>query len=487
MKKITYKFIAVLALFVTFATGCDNYLDVNKDPDNLLDAPLPQTLTSATVNIGYFAGSDFQRFSALIMQQYSGQSTGAENQTQIFDRYQIQGNDANNAFSTIYSTIINDLETVITKAGTASPHYSGVAKLLKAYMFQIAVDNFGDLPYSEANKLTGNLTPKYDDDRVIYGELIKLIDQGIAEVNATTSLLSPNASSTIYASTNFATISRPLWVKFANTLKLRLYLHYSQVDNPFYKAQIAALVGSGAPFMTSNADNFQMPFLNEASRRNPIDQMEVSRINYLVAGKFLVDLMNTKNDPRRVSYFTTVPANGPYRGAAINAAPAATLYSKIHTYLRGTLTGTQYSGAAPIRMLTYAEYNFIRAEAALDGGPGVALTFFQEGIRASMADAGVAAADITTYLAANGILVGTVAQQRQQIIEEKYVASYGVVTEPWTDWRRTGFPAIVAPTQAVVAGIPRSLLYPQSEVDFNGANVPKKASVLEKVFWDTRP
>ena len=123
--------------------------------------------------------------------------------------------------------------------------------------------------------------------------------------------------------------------------------------------------------------------------------------------------MNTKVDPRRQFYFTQYPAaSGLFVGAVGGAASNAALYSKLHTYLRGALTGTSYSGAAPIRMLTFAEYNFIRAEAALRfSSAGVAQDFFQAGITASMQEAGVAAADITAYIAANGTLTGTTAQK----------------------------------------------------------------------------
>jgi hypothetical protein len=74
-----------------------------------------------------------------------------------------------------------------------------------------------------------------------------------------------------------------------------------------------------------------------------------------------------------------------YVGAG--AAPG-TNYSKFHTYLRGAVTGSVYTGA-PIRMLTFAEYNFIRAEASLRfSSPGSAQTFFK-GVKASMESAGV--------------------------------------------------------------------------------------------------
>jgi hypothetical protein len=142
-------------------------------------------------------------------------------------------------------------------------------------------------------------------------------------------------------------------------------------------------------------------------------------------------------------------------------------------------------------MLPYAEYCFIRAEAALMGvtaGTGnSAQTWYTAGITSSMQEAGVATADITTYLTANGTLTGTTSEKVKQIIEEKYIALFGVSVEPWNDWRRTGFPTLSVPTNAItsVTAVPRTLFYPQSEIDLNPNNPGQKADNLQgKVFWD---
>jgi hypothetical protein len=487
MKNIKYTVIATLFLAAFFTSSCE-FGDINQDPDNILSAPINQQLTSLTVNVGFLAGSDLNRFSSLIMQQYSGQSTGAINQTQLYESYQITGADQNNVWSSIYATVLNDAENIINGAiASNSPHYSGVAKILKAYTYQVAVDTWGSVPFSDTQKLAANTKPKYDSDVVIYTEIVKLLDEGIAEVNAATSASSPGTNSTIFPGVFSTTKSN--WIKFANTLKFRLFIHYSEKDPAFAKSKIDALIASSAPVLASNADNFQMNFVNAANSRNPIDQFETARAGYLVANAKLVNLMNTKTDPRRQFYFTQFPAgSGSYLGAVSGASPAANSYSKFHTYLRGALLGAAYSGAAPIRMLTFAEYNFIRAEAALRfASAGSADAFFKAGITASMQDAGVTAADITTYLATNGTLTGTDAQKLEQIITEKYVANYGVVLEPWSDWRRTGYPTLALPTNAVTTFIPRSFFYPQSEIDLNSENVKQKADMNVKVFWDTRP
>ena len=495
---------SVLVMGISLLSSCKDFLDVNVDPDAVLDAPIEQLLTSATVSVGFFSGSDLQRYSALLAQQYSGQGTGATTQPQEYERYNIQGSDLNNLWSLLYSTVLSDLELVIQKAAAEnSPHYAGVAKILKAYSYQLIVDAWGKAPYTHALLFTENTSPAFDDGEAIYGALDRLLTEAIADLNATTSIKSPGANSTIF--TGGYAASKPRWEKLANTLKLRMLIHQSKKDKAGTVQKISALVASGV-FMESNADNFQMPFFNENRRWNPIHQFEIDRFNQLFPNATLVDLMNLRNDPRRIRYFTPFPFTRPFdmasfAGAKGGDAPSIK-YSRMHTYLRGDTTNTtavvaqadgsitdkaySYTGAAPIRMLTFAEYNFIRAEAAVYGAPGDAEAFYQAGIRASMTAAGVPTAQIDAYIAASGTLAGTDDEKVRAIIEEKFIASYGVIMEPWNDLRRTGYPAITIPPNALVAELPRSLYYPQSEIDLNPNAPAQKAGLNERVFWDVQ-
>lgn len=337
--------------------------------------------------------------------------------------------------------------------------------------------------------------------------MIRLIDEGIADINAGTSVLSPNAFSAIYASSSWAT-SKEKWEKFGNTLKLRIYLHYSAKDPNFSKTKINELINSGAKFFASNEDGFTMNFLSSPQRQNPIYSIELGQYrNQFLPNRYIVDLMNNNDDPRRERYFTPFPYfSNPktYKGSSVMDANVSSEYSRLHEYLYGNVTSFNpsmvdakgalqtgaifYSGESPARLLTFAEYNFIRAEAALmNGAAAEAQTFYAAGIKASFDDSKLPAASLTTYLASKGTLAGTNQQKLEQIITEKYIANFGVVAEPWTDYRRTGYPALTPlkkPT-AIYDEVPRSLLYSQSEAN-NNPNIKQKSSMLERVFWDTR-
>jgi hypothetical protein len=570
--KLRYYKLLLLATGIVGISSCKKTFDINNDPDRLpaTNNPIPQLLTSAQVNLGFEGGSDLFRYATVIMQMMSGEAS-QPNQTYEYYRYNITGSDQNNVWSSIFATTLNDLELIIQRGG-ASPYYTGIAKILKAYEYSLVVDVWGKVPFTETQLTTANTQPHYDDDAVIYPKLVQLLTDGIADLNAASSLLTPSTNSVIYTGT-FSTI-KTNWIKLANTLKLRLALHYSKVDPVKCLADINTLVGGAGPFMAANADNFSMAFYDVANQRNPISAFEVSRPNYLFCDARMLGIMTGKGDPRRPYYFTSFPYQGiplpitlittaptvagnvlqmssttgaltgmviagtnippnttatgitatsitlsanvtgagvggganiivapnTFTGVSAATPPAAANnnFSRIHTFLRGAVNPAGpaappflYTGAAPQRMVSFAEYNFIRAEAALRGASAAPLAnaeaWYRAGITASMQEVGVSAVQIADYLVANGPLSGTFAIALQQIIEEKYIALFGVSVEPWSDWRRTGYPALTVPVNAIngVSAVPRTLFYPQSEIDLNPNCPGQKAPTLQNsVFWD---
>jgi hypothetical protein len=497
MKKI-FRYISVLAIGVA-ASSCEEFLDINTSPTLLKDVNVAQVMPAAQVNLAFHMGLDPFLWSSIFVQQGAGQGI-VGTQTREYDKYVLSNTEVNNGFNIFYSGILADvdaLEKIAMKSN--NPQHAGIAKLLEAFTFSIVVDLWGDVPYTEALQGVLNVQPKYDNSKDIYDALFLKIDEGLANL-AEPNFLPVGNEDLIYG----GNIAR--WIKFGNTLKLRLALHYAKVDGG---AILRSVISAGGPFFEANADNFHMTFVNETNKQNPFVQYEIQRTDYYAPGDFIIDLMNAKADPRRATYYTRFPYTaGPtatYQGT-VSGDPLSTQYSRLHTYFKGpvvadltaggtlatgktanggiTSTAITYAGTAPVRMMTFAEYNFIRAEAALQyGAAGVAETFYDAGITASMQDAGITDQTvIDAYLAAeDGVTL-------QKLIEEKYVALAGVAVESWTDYRRTGFPVISPSPAAVIAGnttIPRVMIYPISEASANLANLPERPSMAVKsIFWD---
>lgn len=474
---------ATFLLSLGLLSACDSFLDVNQNPNSVLVSPPANTLVAAESHLGFLMGSDIHRYSSLFVQQFSGQG-GSGIQPAEYDRYNVTATDMNNAWRTnIYGGALADLQKLIEQTASTSPRYSGMARIMQAFVFGITTDSFGDIPYTDALKFDQNLQPKYDKSEEIYTKLITLIDDGVADLDKTSALV-PGVDDLIYGG------SVANWKKLANTLKLRLYIHYYPNKTSVVASQLATLAAlPSTSFISQNAENFQMTFEDAANKNNPIDQFEGRRPNSFFPSSTLVTLMNQKTDPRRPLFFTASPAAGQYTGAGNGTGVngISTAFSRMHVYLRGPLrTGTTaYSGTAPVRMLTAAEYYLILAEYfARESNLVTARTNFNLGVQRSMEAAGVATADITAYIAARPAF--TASNALQQIIEEKFVANYGVAVEPWTDWRRTGFPVLTPATNNVTNGvIPRVLPYPDLERVANPANTPARANLTTPtVFWD---
>ena len=472
--------IAAAVTSVGLLASCDKFLDVNQNPNAVLIAPPNNVLVAAETGLGFNMGSDLHRYTSLIAQQFSGQG-GA--QTAEYDRYNITPTDINNLWrGQIYGGALADMQKLVELTEASSPVYSGIAKIMKGYQFLVTTDTFGDIPFSEALQFEKNPAPKYDASADVYKGIVALIDAGIADLKKE-SLLKPVSDDLIYNG------DLDKWERAANTIKLRLFLHYFPKVTPTANADFAALLATDK-FLRSNADNFQLRFEAAANKNNPIDQFEKSRNNTFFPSATLVDLMNAKNDPRRPFFLTNFPVGSTTYVGAQNGTGLTTInasFSRANTYLRGVASVgagfNNFDGTAPIRMLTFAELNLIRAEYyARTGNLALAKSNLDAGVRASMSDAGVA--DAAPYIAALPALTATNAIRI--IIEEKFIANFGVAVEPWTDYRRTGFPALIRPaTTPTTQQILRILPYSDLERTSNATNTPARPDLTTPtVFWD---
>jgi len=351
-----------------------------------------------------------------------------------------------------------------------------VLEVLNVYTWSVVVNTWGDVPYTEALSTVNQ--PKYDKAADIYADLFKRLDAAIA-------IMTPGAnfgSMDLLYNNNTAG-----WIKFAHSLKLKLAITLADVDEAAARTAIEA----SAPLaFTSNADNAVFKYLGQTPNNNPISNSMnpalTSRQDY-VAGKTLVDKLNTLNDPRRPYYFTAV--DGKYIGGEIGVNNTYKSFS----HVADAIIAQDFEAI----LLDYSEVEFILAEAAARWGVlGTPVLHYNNAIKASIAywAKGLPATEIdamaTAYLAQPAVAYLTATgNYKQKIGEQKYLALYNRGYDSWIEWRRLDFP-VLAPAASALSVIPLRLTYPTSERTLNKANVESAASSIggdavgTKLFWD---
>ena len=235
---MTYKLKILIPVIAMLAVSCKKFLDINTDPNNPTTIEVSKLLPTTQRTLGDAMSMDEQNGGlSEVLAVYTHQMTTREEA----DKYGITGVDPNiqTVWSKLFSSsanpgtaypvygVIQNLEDIIATATEAgNMRYAGIAKILKAYTYSIMVDVFGDIPFSEANKLkAGILYPKFDDDAAIYESLFTLINEGIADLNNTTAPNSkvPGTDDLMYS----GNVAR--WIKAANTIKLKMYTQIRKV------------------------------------------------------------------------------------------------------------------------------------------------------------------------------------------------------------------------------------------------------------------
>jgi len=457
------------ASLVLSASACESYIDVNENPNNPQDAPISGLMTNITYETSlnvYREGSTVSNY----VQYLASPNPASSSDT-------MEPLNFSSLWFSLYN-VMTDLYTMNEKAeAEGALQYLGAGQVLMALNLGMTVDLFGDVPFSESFNFS-TVTPAYDDDQVLYGNVLNLLDQGISNLQAT-STSSIGNDDFIYGG------DIDLWLKFANTLKARYMIHMKG-DNGYNAAEVLAASDKG---FKSNSQNAQVFFFEQ--RFNPWAQDAINNANLLLTGwvseQFIQALDGTSYptvDPRLALMIGTTDEGeflGTVNGAGRGNAP--------EQGARSTLVEGQYytTREAPLLIATYAELKFIEAEAAFDTDKSRSYAAYLAGIEAHMDMLSVNSADKATYLAAPSVSMGASALTIDAIFKEKYVAMF-LHPETWNDARRHDYgyknmtlPANVNPNLG--GEYIRRLAYPDSEVSRNGINVPS-VTLLDRIWWD---
>jgi hypothetical protein len=455
MKNIKNIKIAALAFVAITMTGCQQgFLEgFGTDPNNPVEVSPNLVLTTAQVATGYVYGSDYARYSDMWVQHQAG----TDRQFSSIGQYIITEADVDNIwrFNAYGGGMIDLYNLIQQETETGNFAYVGISKILMAANLGLLTDCFGDIPYSEAFQGSDNISPVFDSQESVYNSILGLLSSAHGDLDSE-SPFAPGDDDIMYGGDLGA------WHAAANALEARYRLHLAN-NSGDYAAVLAAIDAGG---IASNDGDLQLPFGDLVTEQNLWFQFYEQRSGYLSMGKFFIDLLNDLGDPRLPAY-ATLNAGGIYNGA--NPGDAFTTDF--------SLIGPFYGSAnSPIPVITYVEQKFIEAEAALQSGDaGRAATAYNDAVIASLAKIGVSDA---AYEAANASETsGTITLEK--IMTQKYIAMFTQL-ESWTDYRRTGIPAIVPASGTVPLRFP----YPSSERLYNGANVPSGVTISTPLWWD---
>jgi hypothetical protein len=374
--------------------------------------------------------------------------------------------------------------------------------ILEVYAWSVLVNSFGDIPYSEALDIANSL-PEYEDAHTIYLDLLDRLDVALSLLNTTPAAPYPIGFAGGDLLYNGKTNPISFWVKFGNSLKLKLAMVIADVPADaarVSKAVTEATRNNGEFLMKANADNARFPYINDAPNNNPVatntNSLFTSRQDFLPSNT-IINQMNSTSDPRRAAWFTlwveTPPEGQPappgiYKGGTYGQTNTpVTLFSRLGARV--------ISPTAEALLVDYSEVEFLLAEAVERNLiVGDAAVHYNNAITASLSYWGVASADITTFLAQPNVAYATAAGDwKDKIGTQKWVALFNRGYDAWVEWRRLDAPALAPPTVAnQTLVIPKRLIYPVIEQQVNGTNrnaaVAKLNGGLDvasvRLFWD---
>lgn len=345
-----------------------------------------------------------------------------------------------------------------------------VIDIMQVYTFQVLVDTYGDIPYTQALDIDAYPLPKYDKAADIYTSLISRLKTDISNLSEDSDAF---GDGDIFYKGNVGK-----WETFGNSLLLKLGIALADVNPGLAQSTINQAISGGV--MSSSADDCKFKYLASSPNENPVYQ-EVTTRNDFIAGKTLVDYMKNTNDAR-ISVYYRGPINGQYIGQTIGAPGAFASFSKPGTFTRDAVT--------PGILLSYTEVAFYLAEIAARWGIGGSpATLYNTAVTSSFTDWGKAS-DAAAYLVAHPY---DSSNWKKSIGEQAWVAMYNQAVTSWNFYRRLDYPQLIAPTTAIPnAGgkVPVRLQYPPAEATTNGSNSAAAGASIggdkltTKIFWD---
>lgn len=480
-----------------FAAACD-FEDINRDPNEPADGDLAPDY--------YGTGLLFMQMQNYVIPVEKNQYQLCENLIgDTFGRYMAPTNDGwkqnhatfnaslawlNSAFNTVFPNIYAPWFKLRALTGGEGEQYAW-AQLLRVAAMHRMTDKYGPIPYSQ---ITGSsITVGYDPQDELYRRLFDDLD---AAIGVLTDFVQSNPGLTpmerydlVYGG-DYA-----LWVRFANSLKLRMALRIVNAVPDYARQKAEEAVSHPLGVIETNGQN---AFI--ALKQNPIyvcwGPYEDTR-----AAADIVSYMKGYGDPRLEKYFAPSSfAGNPWTGLRSGITVPSKKWALAYAAPDFPATNLR------LMWMNAAEVSFLRSEGALRGWAmgGTAKTFYEQGIAQSFDQYGLSGADAymndasskpADYVDPNreyGIRARTDitirwagdGRELERIITQKWIAIYPLGQEAWSEQRRTGFPKFFpvvvnnGTDASLTLGLARRIPYPPAEKDNNEANYEAAVALL---------
>ena len=520
MKKI---YLILIVLITGFVSCTDQFADFNTDKKNPAVVPGEMLFSNGQKELSDFVNNTNVNINIFkLMAQYWTETTYVDETN--YDL--ITRNISTNIYLRLYLRVLKDLNEsskiitatdVLTSQEAVKANKLAIIELVNVYAYSQLVDVFGNIPYTQALD-PENVYPVYDDAHDIYKDLLVRLDAALGKLDAGAESF---GSADLYYGGDVAA-----WVKFGNSLKIRIAITIADGDNALAKAAVESAVGK---CFTSNSDDCLMKYSTSAPNYNQLyaDLVASGRHDFVPANTF-VDKMAVLVDPRMDSYFSsklnvTFPKSNKLKpnerqadtvlvekpiliyynnGTKMVLTPDSILdvvknknvfgiaFAQADTilapayYLGGDYGSLDSWGSKshicdavqtpdfPGIMLTYSEIQFYLAEAKERGYtvPGTAESYYNAAITASFDFWGTSGA--AAYLAkpevAYTTAVGPTATWRQKIGLQSWIANYTRGLEAYNTWRRLDYPILyVSKNVTSYSDIPVRFTYPVNEQTLN--------------------
>jgi hypothetical protein len=413
-------------------SSCDSYLDINEDPNSpsVSNIETSMLMPAIEMNAAWSYG-DFLRIAGGYHSQIYAHQFGTSNYVD-YSQFNMSATRSSGTYTQLNQRVLSNLKTLLEKAEADEDWGTYLAgTTLRAFTYQVLVDCYGEVPYTEALD-ESNLSPKFDEGQAVYEGIIAELDNALSKASN---------SSTVCTNFLFPGQTAAPWIKFANALKLRILMRMADVAS--VQSQLAALVAENN-FPTSDV-TYAGCWGSESGSMSPFYAEEFStawgstQIN-VIANQAIIGTMVQKDSEGNITYqdprveaFFEPNASGDYRGGI-----SGTNFSTSNQFKTTYWCRPVASYDMPVYMISVFETEFLLAEYyARYGSATEAEAHYRAAIEASFDQNGVDGAD--EYLALNPY---DNSNYKKVLGVAKWVALAGSNPfEAWCEMRRLDYPA----------------------------------------------